>query len=260
MVLPRFTLVAIALFAALALPRAGARSEPANAPMVVAASSLQEALTEAAIAYERTGHPRPVLAFAASSALARQIASGAPADLFVSADEEWMDELAKRHLIRPASRSDIATNTLVLIEPVSGHTVLPIAYGFPLAKALGPRGRLALADPRSVPAGRYAKAALSSLGVWRTVSGRIAAAENVRAALALVERGQAPLGVVYATDALAAKGVRVVGAFAPALHPRITYPMALTTRAATPEADAFRRFLLTSPARAILRRHGFGAP
>ena len=233
----------------------------ATAPTVLAAASLQEALTEAADAFARQRHPRPVLAFAASSALARQVQAGAPADMFVSADEQWMDALAAKGLIVAASRRDLASNVLVLIEPAGGHTRLAIARGFPLARALG-NGRLALADPAAVPAGIYAKAALASLGVWPSVATRIAAAENVRAALALVERGQALLGVVYATDALASAKVRVVGRFPAGSHPRIAYPVALIApingRVANPEAEAFRRFLLGREGQAILRRHGFG--
>ena len=247
------TLVALAL----AQP-----AQAAQAPTVLAAASLQEALTEAADAFVRQQHPRPVLAFAASSALARQIEAGAPADLFVSADEQWMDALAAKRLIVAASRRVLVTNALVLIEPAAGHTRLAIARGFPLARALGANGRLALADPAAVPAGLYAKAALTNLGVWPSVMRRIAAAENVRAALALVERGQAPLGVVYATDALASAKVRVIARFPSASHPRIVYPVALIApingRVANPEAEAFRRFLLGREGAAILRRHGFG--
>ena len=233
-----------------------------TASTVLAAASLQEALSEAADAFSRQGHPRPVLAFAASSALARQVQAGAPADMFVSADEEWMDALTSKSLIVAASRRDLATNALVLIEPAAGHTRLAIARGFPLVRALGPNGRLALADPAAVPAGKYAKAALTGLGVWPSVMGRIAAAENVRAAMALVERGQAPLGVVYATDALASAKVRVVARFPASSHPRIAYPVALIApingRVANPEAEAFRRFLLGREGAAILRRRGFG--
>ena len=233
----------------------------ATAPTVLAAASLQEALTEAADVFARARHPRPVLAFAASSALARQVQAGAPADMFVSADEQWMDVLAAKGLIVAASRRDLVSNALVLIEPVSGRTRLAIARGFPLARALG-GGRLALADPAAVPAGIYAKAALTNLGVWPSVAGRIAAAENVRAAMALVERGQAPLGVVYATDAPASAKVRVVARFPASSHPRIAYPVALVApingRVTNPEAEAFRRFLLGPAGAAILRRHGFG--
>lgn len=243
------------------LTLAAASAHAASPPTVLAAASLQEALTEAADAFARQRHPRPVLAFAASSALARQVEAGAPADLFVSADEEWMDALAAKGRIVPQSRRNLASGTLVLVEPASGRTRLAIARGFPLARALG-TGRLALADPASVPAGKYAKAALTALGAWPSVQGRIAAAENVRAALALVERGQAPLGIVYRTDALASGKVRVVGVFPAGSHPPIRYPVALVApingRQMNPEAEAFRRFLLGPQGRAILARRGFG--
>ncbi|GAC1405438.1 MAG: molybdate ABC transporter substrate-binding protein [Novosphingobium sp.] len=255
----RFLTAFLALLALIQPARA------ATGPTVLAAASLQEALTEAADAFARQRHPRPVLAFAASSALARQVQAGAPADMFVSADEQWMDALAAKRLIVAASRRNLAGNTLVLVEPASARTRLVIGRGFPLARALGPESkgaRLALADPAAVPAGIYAKAALTSLGVWPSVMGRIAAAENVRAALALVERGQAPLGVVYATEALASAIVLVVARFPAISHPRIAYPVALIApingRAANPEAEAFRRFLLGRDGQAILRRHGFG--
>lgn len=243
------------LLAVLAGPRAMA--EAPRAPVVLAAASLQESLSAAADAWARGGHPRPVLSFAASSALARQAEAGAPADLFVSADEEWMDYLAQRRLIAAGTRADLVTNRLVLIAPAPSPVRLAIAPRMALAPALG-SGRLALADPESVPAGRYAREALTRLGAWPQVSGRLARAENVRAALALVARGEAPLGVVYATDALAEPRVRIVGQFPAASHRPIAYPMARLARSANPEGEAFRRFLLSPAARAIFRRHGFG--
>lgn len=225
-------------------------------PVVLAAASLQEAMTEAAGAWAARGHPRPVVSFAASSALARQIASGAPADLFISADEAWMDEIAGKGLIAPGTRVPFLANQLVLIAPAGQPVKLAIRPGFPLARALG-EGRLAMADPASVPAGRYGKAALTRLGVWASVEGRVVRAENVRAALLLVERGETPLGVVYATDARASAKVRVVGVFPAASHPPITYPIARLKTSTDPEAEAFRRFLLSPTGRAIFARHGF---
>lgn len=229
----------------------------ARPPMVLAAASLQESLTEVADAWAKAGHARPVLAFAGSSALARQIIAGAPADLFVSADEPWMDAVAERGLVKPGTRADILTNALVLVAPAGPGPKIAIRRGFPLARLLG-GGRLAMADPDAVPAGKYGKAALVALGVWPQVAGRIAAAENVRAAMALVERRAAPLGIVYATDAQASKGVRVAGVFPAASHPPITYPAAVLAGASSADALAFRRFLSSAPARAIFRRHGFG--
>jgi len=234
-----------------------AQAQP-RGPVVLAAASLQEGLSEAADRWAALGHARPVLSFAGSSALARQIAAGAPADLFISADEEWMDYVAARKLLRPGSRTAFLSNRLVLIAPVDSRLRLAIGRGFPIARALG-TGRLAMADPAAVPAGKYGRAALTKLGVWPGVAGRIASAENVRAALALVERGEAPLGIVYATDAKASARVRIVGVFPTASHPPILYPMALLRTARNRDANAFRRFLLSPQGKAIFVRHGFAA-
>ena len=209
-----------ALFAIVLLASCGQdRAEPR--PLVVlAASSLQEALDAAADGWARRGHPRPVLAFAASSALARQIERGAPADLFLSADEQWMDAAEAAGALRPGTRRDLLTNRIVLVAPASSaaQAGLPDAAG--LVAALG-NSRLAMADPDAVPAGKYGKAALEHLGLWVAVSGKLAWAENVRAALTLVESGEAPLGIVYATDARASRSVRVVGTFPASSHPPI---------------------------------------
>lgn len=233
-----------------------ARAEQ-RGPLVLAAASMQEALTDAANRWAALRHPRPVMSFSASSALARQVEAGAKADLFISADEEWMDYLQSKALLRPGTRARLTENRLVLVAPATSKLALRIAPRFALARALG-TGRLAMADPATVPAGRYGKAALATLGVWPAVAGRIAPAENVRAALALVERGAAPLGIVYATDARASAKVRVVGVFPASSHPRITYPVALLKASANPQAEAFRRFLISHEGRAILARRGFG--
>lgn len=225
-------------------------------PLVLAAASMQEALTDAANRWAALRHPRPVLSFAASSALARQVEAGARADLFISADEVWMDYLQSRNLLRAGTRARLTENRLVLVAPAGSRVNLRIGPRFALARALG-TGRLAMADPASVPAGRYGKVALERLGVWQGVAGRIAPAENVRAALALVERGAAPLGIVYATDAKASAEVRVVGVFPAASHPPITYPVALLKASTNREAEAFRRFLISGQGRAVLARHGF---
>lgn len=226
-------------------------------PLVLAAASLQESLTEAANVWAGQRHARPVLSFGASSALARQIEAGAPADLFLSADEPWMDAVAAKGLVRRGTRTTFLTNRLVLIAPAGKGAAMAIRRGLPLARALG-SGRLAMADPDAVPAGKYGKAALTALGVWPSVSGRIAIGENVRAALALVERGQTPYGIVYETDARASRAVRIVGVFPAATHPPITYPLAMLGIAKHREAEAFRRFLLSPQAKAIFRRYGFG--
>jgi molybdate transport system substrate-binding protein len=235
------------------------RSEPDGPPVVLAAASLQESLQAAAKVWTDKGHAAPVLSFAASSALARQVEAGAPADLFISADEEWMDTLENKGLIRPESRTTMLGNSLVLIAPAASKIALNPVPGFPLTKALG-TGKLALADPEGVPAGRYAKQALQKLGVWDQVAGRVAAGDNVRAALALVARGEAPLGVVYATDAAAEPKVRVVATFAARTHVPITYPVAVLKASRSADAEALRAFLLSAEAQAVFRRYGFTAP
>jgi molybdate transport system substrate-binding protein len=236
----------------------GAAGSGAAAPervLAFAAASLKNAL-DAAVArwHEETGD-QAVVSYAASSTLALQIAGGAPADLYLSADLKWMDYLERRGLIRPKSRVDLLGNSLVLIAPANTASEGRIAPGFPLVRWLH-GGRLAMADPRSVPAGLYGKAALEQLGVWASVRDHIAAAENVRAALFLVARGEAPLGIVYRTDARIEPGVRIVGSFPAASHPPIVYPMALTRRAG-PAAAALAAFLQGPAAGRIFRAQGF---
>lgn len=245
----------LALLLALTAPTPALAQD--KGPLVLAAASLQEAMTDAANAWARKGHPRPVLSFAASSALARQVEAGARADLFASADEEWMDYLQGKSLLKSATRARLTENRLVLIAPAQSRVNLRLVRNFPLARALG-TGRLAMADPAAVPAGRYGREALTRLGVWNGVAGKVAAAENVRAALALVERGAAPLGIVYATDAMASRGVRVIGTFPVASHQPITYPAALLATSRHRDAEAFRRFLISREGRAIFLRRGFG--
>lgn len=235
------------------LPAAAADS----GPLVLGAASLQESLNAAADAWAARHHPRPVISLAASSALARQIEAGAPADLFISADEKWMDDVAAKGLIRANSRVDLLTNGLVLVAPAASRLHLTILRGFPLRQALGD-GRLATGAVTAVPAGIYAKQALTALGVWDSVRDRIAGADSVRAALAMVDRGEAPLGIVYATDARADPRVRVVGTFPPSSHDPIRYPAALLIASTNPEAAAFRAFLLSPAGKAIFRRYGFG--
>nr|WP_243395758.1 molybdate ABC transporter substrate-binding protein [Sphingomonas oleivorans] len=230
----------------------------AKPPLVLAAASLQESLNAAADAWAARRHERPILSFAASSALARQIEAGAPADMFISADEPWMDAVAAKGLIRPETRISFLANRLVLVAPAGSRQAIAIRKGFPLARALG-TGRLAMADPDAVPAGKYGKAALTALGVWPSVQGKVAQAENVRAALALVERGEAPFGIVYATDAKASKAVRIVGVFPPDSHPPITYPVALLKTVTSAEAEGFRRFLISRAGKAVFARYGFTA-
>ncbi|MDE2404467.1 MAG: molybdate ABC transporter substrate-binding protein [Sphingomonadales bacterium] len=251
--------IARSLLGALALLAAVPAAAQGRPPLVLAAASLQEALNAAADGWARRGHARPVLSFAASSALARQVDAGAPADLFLSADEDWMDFLARRGRLRAGTRADFAGNALVLVAPAARPQRLAVRPGFALGRALG-GGRLAVGSVEAVPAGRYARQALERLRVWPQVEGRLAQAESVRAALALVARGEAPLGVVYATDALAEPKVMVAGRFPAASHAPIRYPLALLAGAGSGDAEGFRRYLLGAEGRAILRRFGFGAP
>lgn len=233
---------------------APATAQPARGPLVLAAASLQEALTEAADMWARDGHARPVLTFAASSALARQAAAGAPADLFLSADREWMDYLDRRGLLAAGTRADLLRNRLVVVARTG--TAGRLRNRAEIARTLA-AGPLAMADPDSVPAGKYGNAALIRLGVWDRIAPRVVRAENVRAALAMVERGAAPFGIVYATDARAAKGVRIAGTFPAASHPPIVYPLARLKASTDPEAEGFRRFLTSPRGKAIFVRYGF---
>jgi molybdate transport system substrate-binding protein len=226
---------------------------------VFAAASLTDVLEQVGKAYTASTQVPVRFSFAASSALARQLESGAPADAFVSADQDWMNYLAERKLIQSGTRADIVSNALVLVAPADSRLTLKIAPGFPLAKALGEKGRIATGDPASVPAGKYAKAALTSLGVWGTVESRVIPAENVRSALNFVALGEAPLGIVYATDARGNAKIRVVDTFPASSHEAIRYPAAATVRGGT-NAIAFVKFLQGAEARAIFDRFGFGKP
>lgn len=230
---------------------------PSGSPLTVfAAASLKDVLTELGPLFAKArGGAAPVFSFAASSTLARQIEQGARADLFVSADEAWMRYLVDQRLVRaPVS---LLTNRLALIAPAASTVRLSIGPGFALAAALGPGGRLSIADPDSVPAGRYARAALTSLGVWAQVEGRTARAENVRAALTFVARGEAPLGITYDTDAKVDPRVRIVALFPETSHPRIVYPAAVLTASRNPAADRLLAFLRGAEARAVFERYGF---
>lgn len=230
----------------------------AGGPITVfAAASLQESLTAAGAAWTAKSGTPVRFSFGASSAIARQIDQGAPADLFLSADEEWMDWLEGKGGIVRSTRRRLLSNQLVLIAPAGSKATLRIGPGMPLAKALG-NGRLAVADPTSVPAGKYAKASLSSLGAWSEVEDLLLPGENVRAALAYVARGEAPLGIVYATDAKAEPKVRVVGVFPESSHPPIVYPGAVTASSRNGGAAAFLGFLQGPQASTIFKRYGFG--
>jgi molybdate transport system substrate-binding protein len=245
-----------ALFIGVLAISVSARAADAPPALVVfGAASLTNVLQDIGTEYRReTGH-EVVFSFAASSVLARQIEAGTRADVFFSADEDWADYLQARKLIDVPSRHDIVKNRLVLIAPASSDIKLKIAPHFALAAALG-NGRLATGDPASVPVGRYARAALTKLGVWDEVSPRIVPAEDVRSALAFVARGETPLGIVYKTDALIEKRVRIVDTFAEDSHPPITYPAALVATA-KPGAREFLAFLRSAPARKIFEHYGF---
>ena len=257
-------LIALARPAAAASPPAPGTGRPL---LVFAAASLTNALQAIGPLYTSHSGEAVTFSFAASSTLARQISAGAQANVFFSADVDWMDFLEARHLIDPASRRDIVGNRLALIAPVGSRVEVLIHRGFDLARALGRSGRLALGEPESVPAGRYARDALRSLGVWDSVADRLIPAENVRSALEYVARGEAPLGIVYETDALIEPRVRIVGLFPPSSHPPIRYPAAVVVsghsgplRGRAAEADTFVRFLSSPQAERIFHKFGFQPP
>ena len=230
-----------------------------HAPLTVfAAASLKESLDQAATAYQKANGQTVRISYAASSALARQIEQGAPADVFLSADLEWMDYLQQRKLIDTSTRHNLLGNTLVLVAPATGDiTPLTLRPGVDLLPRLGAKGRIALGLTSSVPAGKYAKASFVSLGIWESLQPRVAEAENVRAALMLVARGETPLGVVYASDAQAEPAVRVLATFPETTHPPIVYPLARIAASRNPDAVAFVRWLATPAAAKIFRAHGF---
>jgi molybdate transport system substrate-binding protein len=247
------SVASVLLLATHALPAA---AEP---PLrVAAAASIREGLDEARVSFTKATGRDVVVTYAASSALARQIEARAPFDVFISADLDWMDYVQQRALIDPTTRRNLLGNTLVLVAPKDGAAALKIAPGFALAAALK-GGRLAIANPDAVPAGKYAKAALDRLGVWKSVEGRTARAENVRVALAYVARGETPLGIVYRTDAMAEPGVRIVDTFPTGTHPPIVYPVAaLSAGSAPPDTPkAFIAFVSGEASAPIWKRHGF---
>lgn len=227
---------------------------------VYAAASLKDALDEVARLHGAQSGNKVTVSYAGSSALARQIENGAPADVFISADLDWMDYLEQRELIDTASRKNLLMNRLVLIAPSMQPSKLKIAPGFPLAKEIGTE-RLAMANPDAVPAGKYGKAALEKMGVWSSVKKNIARADNVRAALMLVSRGEAPLGIVYRTDAMADKNVAIVDTFPADSHAPIVYPVALTAEATrSGKAASLKKFMETlqgEKAQDIWKKYGF---
>lgn len=245
-----------ALWAACLLLLAG--PAPAAEPTTVfAAASLKNALDAAGQAFTAESGLPVRASYAASSALARQIEQGAPADLFASADLEWMDYLAARKLIRPETRVNLLANRLVVVAPKDA-TVTEAAFTPDwFTRTLGPDGRLATGEVSSVPIGKYAKAAFEKLGLWAQVQPRLAQADNVRAALALVSRGEAPLGVVYESDAKSDPGVKVVGVFPEGSHPPVVYPFAVTVEATSDGGARFLTYLRSKAARRFFEAQGF---
>jgi molybdate transport system substrate-binding protein len=228
-----------------------------NDVVIFAAASLKNALDEIATGWSKdTGKPAPKISYASSPTLAKQIEQGAPADLFISADLDWMDYLAGKNLIKADTRFNLLGNKIVLIAPKDSKTTTLALKGTDLAKALN-GGRLSMANVDSVPVGKYGKAALEKLGAWNDVKDHLAQAENVRAALLLVARGEAPLGIVYSTDAAAEPNVRIVAAFPADSHPPIIYPAALVKDSKNADAKAFLDFLQSAKARASFEKQGF---
>ncbi len=256
----RATLVRLAAFGvatALTMP-APAMAEARPPLTVFAAASLTDALNAVGRRWTARTGQMVRFSFAASGTAARQIEAGARADLFVSADGEWMDRLEQAGRLMPRARRDVVGNRLALVAPGKSNVRLAIRPGFAIGAALGD-GRLAIGEPRAVPAGRYAQQALERLGVWSQVSGRLAPAPDVRAALAYVARGETPLGIVYESDAAADRGVRLIGIFPAASHAPIVYPAAVL-KDAGPGAVAFFRYLSSTEARLIFRAHHFRTP
>ena len=245
-----------ALAAVLPLLPGAAGAQTGAGPTVFAAAGLKNAMDDAGGQWGADGHPAPKLSFAASNVLEKQIEQGAPADLFFSADTDWMNAAEKAGLIENGTRVDLLGNEIVLVAPKDAAVSVDVRQGFDLDRALN-GGRLAMGNVEAVPAGKYGKAALEKLGAWTGVRDHVAQAESVRAALAFVARGEAPLGLVYATDAAAEPKVKVVGTFPADSHPPIVYPVALTRDAHSPDAAGFLGFLRGPAAAEIFKRQGF---
>lgn len=232
-------------------------AEPATIT-VFAAASTTNVITDICQLYDNGGTEKAVPSFASSSTLAKQIGNGAPADVYISANEKWMDYLEEKGCIDSSTRFDLLGNRIVLIAPLdSDIDKVEIVSGFDLAGLLGKDGRLAMGDPDHVPAGLYGKAALKSLGVWQSVEKSVAGASSVRAALALVERGEVPVGLVYATDAAISEKVKVIGVFPQESHPPISYPVAIISGRKTPKTDRFVSLLKSDDAKKVFESAGF---
>jgi len=250
--MPRLLVVIVAAIALLSGEISPAAGETVT---VFAAASLKEALDEQAKRFEGDTGNKVVISYGGSNALAKQIEAGAPADVFISADLDWVDYIEQQALLVAGSRVNLLRNELVLIAPATSRTTLRIAPHFDLAAALG-SAKLAMANPDSVPAGKYGKAALGTLGVWTSVEKQVVRTDNVRAALSLVARGEAAFGIVYRSDALADKGVRVVDTFPEATHAPIVYPGALVAPGKA-AARALLDFLHSGAARPVWDKYGF---
>lgn len=252
----KMALAGMMLFTTLFIGAQTAKADQATST-IFAAASLKNALDGAAAAYEKNTGNKIVVSYAASSALAKQIEQGAPADIFISADLDWMDYVEKAKLIENDQRFNLLGNRLVLIAPAASATSLKIGKDFPIAEALGDN-HLAMANVKAVPAGKYGSAALDKLGVWKSVESKVAQADNVRAALALVAQGEAPLGIVYETDATAEPKVKIVDVFPEDTHPPIVYPVALIHASKNGEAaKAFIDYLKTPEAQSFFTKQGF---
>jgi molybdate transport system substrate-binding protein len=243
----------VAAFAAMPLALPAAAAEKVT---VFAAASLRNALDAANAAWQKETGNETTVSYAASSALAKQIEAAAPADLFISADLAWMDYVAEKKLIKEDTRSNLLGNRIVLVAPKDKASTVEIKEGFDLAGLVG-EGKLAMGAVDSVPAGNYGKAALEKLGAWSAVEGKVAGAESVRAALALVSRGEAPYGIVYQTDAAADPGVAIVGTFPEDSHPPIIYPVAILSESQSTAAAAYLDFLKSDKAAPFFTEQGF---
>jgi molybdate transport system substrate-binding protein len=247
--------LAAAVVLTLGPPLAPAQAQGGDV-VVFAAASLKNALDAINTQWQKETEKKAVISYASSPALAKQIEQGAPAQMFISADLDWMDYVAQRNLIKPETRFNLLGNRIVLIAHKDRAQAIEIKAGFDLVKVLGD-GRLSMANVDAVPAGKYGKAALEKLCVWTSVSSKIAQAENVRAALLLVSRGEAPAGIVYQTDAAADPNVKVIGTFPENTHPPIIYPIALTANASHPDAAAFLAYLKSARAKPAFEAQGF---
>jgi molybdate transport system substrate-binding protein len=251
-------LIASSIGFALTCAPAGAQTPNTDqkGPVIFAAASMKTALDAIAEAWVKANHKPAAISYASSALLAKQIEQGAPADVFISADLDWMDYLDKAKLLKPGTRRSLLGNSLVLIEPANGSTNLKIKSGFDLAGAAGD-GKIAVCTLAACPAGIYAEQALETLGVWAAVMPKLAQADNVRSATALVARGEAKFGIVYATDAKADPNVRVVDTFPASTHKAIIYPLAVIGTSKNPEAEFFAAFMTSQAAVKILLAQGF---